>query len=51
MSYEISPHKTFLVEAKHLKKRYRSFNDDKEDASTVKLNVIKQMARELGFDV
>ena len=24
---------------------------DKEDASTVKLNVIKQMARELGFDV
>ena len=24
---------------------------DKSDASTVKLNVIKQMARELGFDV
>lgn len=24
---------------------------DKEDASTVKLNVIKQMARELGFNV
>ena len=24
---------------------------DKEDASTVKLNVIKQMAKELGFDV
>ena len=114
MSYEISPHKTFLVEAKRLKKRYRSFNDnledfkkslqenpfqgaelspgirkirmsittkgrgksgsarvitanaiiaehegrialltiyDKEDASTVRLNVIKQMARELGFNV
>ena len=114
MSYEISPHKTFLVEAKRLKKRYHSFNDDleelkksllqnpfqgaelcpgirkirmpikskgrgktggarvitanaivaehegkialltiydKSDASTVKLNVIKQMARELGFDV
>lgn len=114
MSYEISPHKTFLVEAKRLKKRYRSFNDDLEDfkkslqdnpfqgselcpgirkirmpiaskgrgkvgsarvipanaiiaeheghialltiydkseASTVKLNVIRQMARELGFDV
>ena len=32
MSYEISPHKTFL-------------------AATVKLNVIKQMACELGFDV
>lgn len=114
MSYVINPHKTFLVEAKQLKKRYRSFNDDledfkkglqenpfqgaelcpgirkirmsikskgrgksggarvitanaivaehegrialltiydKEDASTVKLNVIKQMARELGFEV
>ena len=114
MSYEISPHKTFLVEAKRLKKRYRSFNDnledfkkslqenpfqgtelspgirkfrmsitskgrgksgsarvitanaiiaehegrialltiyDKEDAFTVRLNVIKQMARELGFNV
>ena len=114
MSYEISPHKTFLVEAKHLKRRYRSFNDDledfkkslqenpfqgaelcpgirkvrmsiaskgrgksggarvitanaiiaehegrialltiydKEDASSVKLNVIKKMAHELGFDV
>ena len=24
---------------------------DKEDASTVKLNVIRQMARDLGFDV
>lgn len=114
MSYEISPHKTFLVEAKRLRKRYHSFEDDlnalkdslqenpfqgaeicpgirkirmpiaskgrgksgsarvitanaiiaehegrialltiydKSDASTVKLNVIKQMARELGFDV
>ena len=114
MSYEISPHKTFLVEAKHLKKRYRSFNDelenfkkslqenpcqgaelcpgirkvrmsiaskgrgksggarvitanaiiaehegrialltiyDKEDASSVKLNVIKKMAHDLGFEV
>lgn len=114
MSYVINPHKTFLAEAKRLKKRYRSFNDDledfkkrlqenpfqgaelcpgirkirmsikskgrgksggarvitanaiiaehegrialltiydKEDASTVKLNVIKQMARELGFEV
>lgn len=114
MSYEISVHKTFLVEAKHLKKRYRSFIDDledfkkslqvnpfqgaelcpgirkirmpiaskgrgksggariitanaiiaenegrialltiydKEDASAVKLNVIKQMARDLGFGV
>ena len=114
MSYEISPHKTFLVEAKKLKKRYRSFNDDledfkaslqdnpfqgaelcpgirkirmpiaskgrgksgsarvitanaiiaehegrialltiydKQDADTVKLNVIKKMARELDFDV
>jgi len=114
MSYEISPHKKFLVEAKRLKKWYRSFNDDledfkkslqeypfqgaelcpgirkirmaiaskgrgksggarvitanaivaehegrifllaiydKEDASTVKLNVIRKMARELGFDV
>ncbi len=113
MSYVISPHKTFLVEAKRLKKRYHSFNDDledfkkslqknpfqgaelspgirkirmaiaskgrgksgsarvitanaivaehegrialltiydKEDASTVRLNVIKQMARELGFN-
>lgn len=114
MSYKISPHKTFLVEAKRLKKRYRSFNDDledfknsleenpfqgdellpgirkirmaitskgrgkagsarvitanaiiaehegrialltiydKQDAATVKLNVIKEMARELGFEV
>ena len=114
MSYEISPHKTFLVEAKRLKKRYRSFNDDleafknsleenpfqgaelspgirkirmaigskqrgkagsarvitanaiiaehegrialltiydKQDADTVKLPVIRQMARELGFEV
>ena len=114
MSYVINPHKSFLAEAKRLKKRYRSFNDDledfkkrlqenpfqgaelcpgirkirmsikskgrgksgsarvitanaiiaehegrialltiydKEDASTVKLNVIKQMARELGFEV
>jgi len=25
MSYVISPHKTFLVEAKRLKKRYHSF--------------------------
>ena len=31
MSYVINPHKTFLVEAKRLKKRYRSFNDDLED--------------------
>ena len=31
MSYEISPHKKFLVEAKRLKKWYRSFNDDLED--------------------
>jgi len=114
MSYEISPHRDFLIEAKRLKKRYHSFNDDledfkkslqknpfqgaelcpgirkirmaiaskgrgksgsarvitanaiiaehegrialltiydKEDASTVRLNVIKQMARELGVDV
>ena len=114
MSYEISPHKTFLVEAKRLKKRYRSFNDDleafknsleenpfqgaelspgirkirmaigskqrgkagsarvitanaiiaehegrialltiydKQDADTVKLPIIRQMARELGFEV
>ena len=114
MSYEISPHKTLLVEAKRLKKRYRSFNDDleafknsleenpfqgaelspgirkirmaigskqrgkagsarvitanaiiaehegrialltiydKQDADTVKLPVIRQMARELGFEV
>ena len=114
MSYVINPHKSFLAEAKRLKKRYRSFNDDledfkkrlqenpfqgaelcpgirkirmsikskgrgksggarvitanaiiaehegrialltiydKEDASTIKLNVIKQMARELGFEV
>lgn len=114
MSYVINPHKSFLAEAKRLKKRYRSFNDDledfkkrlqenpfqgaelcpgirkirmsikskgrgksggarvitanaiiaehegrialltiydKEDTSTVKLNVIKQMARELGFEV
>ena len=114
MSYEISPHKTFLVEAKRLKKRYRRFNDDleafknsleenpfqgaelspgirkirmaigskqrgkagsarvitanaiiaehegrialltiydKQDADTVKLPVIRQMARELGFEV
>lgn len=34
MSYEISPHKDFLVEAKKLKKRYRSFNDDLEDFKT-----------------
>lgn len=31
MSYEISPHKTFLVEAKRLKKRYHGFNDDLEN--------------------
>lgn len=31
MSYVISPHKTFLIEAKRLKKRYHSFNDDLED--------------------
>ena len=35
MSYEISTHQDF----------------DKSDASTIKLNVIKQMARELGFGV
>ena len=43
MSYEISPtHEDHIA----LLTIY-----DKSDASTVKLNVIKQMARELGFDV
>lgn len=51
MSYEISRHKDFDVSIKRLAKRYRSISDDKSDASTVKLNVIKQMARELGFNV
>ena len=31
MSYEIKPSVTFLVEAKKLKKRYRSFEDDLDD--------------------
>ncbi len=31
MSYEINPTKTFLVEAKKLKKRYHSFEKDLED--------------------
>ncbi len=114
MSYTINPTKTFLIEAKKLKKRYHSLEADleafktelkknpfqgselcpgirkirmaitskgrgksgsarvitataitaeheghialltiydKEDASTVKLNVVRQMARELGFTV
>lgn len=114
MSYEISPHRDFLLEAKRLKKRYHSFEDDledfkeslqenpfqgaelypgirkirmpiaskgrgkagsarvitanaiiaehegrialltiydKQDAATVNVEVIRQMARELGFDV
>lgn len=114
MSYEINPTKTFLIEAKKLRKRYRSFENDledfkeslqenpyqgtelcpdirkirmtidskgrgksgcarvitanaiiaeheghialltiydKSDASNIKLNVVKQMARDLGFDV
>ena len=31
MNFEISPTRDFLVEAKKLKKRYRSFEDDLED--------------------
>ena len=31
MSYEIKPHRDFLVEAKKLKKRYHSFESDLED--------------------
>lgn len=30
MSYEINPTKTFLIEAKKLKKRYHSFENDLE---------------------
>ena len=31
MSYEIKPSVTFLVDAKKLKERYRSFEDDLDD--------------------
>lgn len=34
MNFEISPTRDFLVEAKKLKKRYRSFDDDLEDFRT-----------------
>ena len=54
MSYEISRHQDFDVSIKRLAKRYRIALlsiYDKSEASTVKLNVIKEMARNLGFDV
>lgn len=47
MSYVISRHHDFDTAIKRLANRYHSM----ADASTVKLEVVKQMARELGFSV
>lgn len=52
MSYEIQSHPEFenAIVAEHEGRIALLTIYDKEDASTVRLKVIKQMARELGFE-